>query len=103
MKAIKIDVEKKSVYEVHVFGLESMQKQVGGLLETAMNIDSDCLYVNEEGLFNEQNNWFLFDGAHQPFAGDGLIVGTDNNGCTVAPKITIDEVKSKVRFSVILK
>jgi hypothetical protein len=103
MKAIKIDVSQQAVYEVDVFGLESMQRQVGGLLETAMNIDTDCIYVNEEGLFGNNDKWFNFDGSHQPFAGHGLVVGTDDNGRTIAPKITVDEVKSKVRFLTLVK
>ena len=40
----------------------------------------------------------MYDGAHQPFAGNGLVVGVDLDGETVDCDITVEEVKQHVRF-----
>ena len=102
MKAIFIDAKNKEVKEVEIKGdLQSWYETIGcGMVECALYFDEhDSIMVDEEGLFNDQcNDFFFVKGGHQPFAGNGLVVGTDENGESVSTKISLDEVKSKVKF-----
>ena len=69
-----------------------------GIVEVARaDIGTHTLYVDEEGLFKKDQKFFAIDGARQPYAGRGLIVGYDN-GDDSAATISLDEVKDKVRF-----
>ena len=103
MRAIIIDAVKREVREVEIENtLKSLQEVVGGYIETAhqLNNDSrDAVFVNEEGLLSQPKNFFVYDGAHQPFAGSGIIVGCDDEGETIGCTISLDEVKSKVSFA----
>lgn len=102
MKAILIDAKNREVKEVEITGdLESWYETIGcQMVECALYFDEhDSIMVDEEGLFNSECNEFFFvNGGHQPFAGNGLVVGTDDMGEAVDTKISLDEVKSKVKF-----
>lgn len=52
----------------------------------------DTLFVDENGLYNNVNDvWIVLRGAWQPFAGPGLVLGTDNRGNSIPPKhVTVD-------------
>lgn len=58
----------------------------------------DAIYVDDEGLLCNPQHFFEYKGAHQPFAGNGLIVGTDDDGESVDAKTDIEEVRKNVRF-----
>ena len=103
MKAYKIDSENKSVIEIELDekdSLTGMQAAVGGYIEVALNLDNhDTVFVNEEGLFGEPSMFFTIEGGHQPFAGNGLVVGTDiKEGTTIAVQSSLAEIKAKVKF-----
>jgi hypothetical protein len=102
MKAILIDAEGRGVREVEIDGtLEDTYKVMGvQMIEVATYLpNGDCIYVDEEGLINgEVLGWFEVYGAHQPFAGNGLVVGTDHQGETVGCKSTLDEITKLVSF-----
>lgn len=75
--------------------LDEFQDLVGGNIETAHIIDDNHrIFVNEEGLYESDRHYFLYNGAHQPFAGNGIIVtedGTDH-------KLKVDHVFQNIRF-----
>jgi hypothetical protein len=102
-KIIVIDSANKKVYESTSNGLPDLQKAVGGYIEIAHEIEVkgnlvDTVYVNDEGLFGAQH-FFEFKGAHQPFAGNGVVTGTDlESGETVGVHSSLSDVKSKVKF-----
>lgn len=56
----------------------------------------DVLYVDEEGLWNHADRWFLFKGCHAPLAGRGLIMGTTKSGGDTTPDITLKEARERV-------
>jgi len=86
MRAIKIDSGLMVLAEIDVNSLEDMQKAVGGYIETAHHFpNGDTLFVNDNGVNGDSYSdmFIVVQGAHQPFAGDGLIVGrADENGDT---------------------
>lgn len=102
MKAILIDAKNREVKEVEITGdLQSWYETIGcGMVECALYFDQhDSIMVDEEGLFDQTCNEFFFvNGGHQPFAGNGLVVGTNDMGEAVDTKISLAEVKSKVKF-----
>ncbi len=55
-------------------------------------VGEDSLYVDEEGLLKPCTAFFHIDGHHQPLAGKGLILGSDEEGNTVAAKTALDAV-----------
>ncbi len=102
MRAYKIDVVARQVSEIAIDDasrLKSMQAFVGGYVAQALRLDDDNLiYVNDEGLFEADAAFFAVPGGHQPFAGNGLVVGTDEDGASVSPTIGIEEVRSRIVF-----
>jgi hypothetical protein len=101
MKAIKIDAVKRQVIEVDITSdYNDINKQIGSQIFTIAHSlkKRDTIMVDDEGLFNSENIFFVYNGAHQPFAGNGLIVGCNSNGDTVDCKIDINEVKQNVEF-----
>lgn len=96
---IFIDSEKRRFTETGVRDLEDMLKLVGGLIERAYT--TPCgheIYVNEDGLWGAQ--FFFFpQGAHQPFAGNGFIVGPVNKkGETTDCTMTLEDAQGLIRF-----
>lgn len=100
MKAIKIDVEKQRIYEVDFKDFNDIQKQIGcDCFTTAFDLpNGDVCYVDDEGLFKENLKYFTFQGAHQPFAGNGLIVGTGREGKSKNAVSMLIEVAEKTEF-----
>lgn len=104
MKAILINVNDKTISNVETTEptLQSWYKLIGcDLVAVGVNLDDhDSIMVDDEGLLTltEKSNFFTFEGAHQPFAGNGLIVGVDEEGETIPPNITVAEVFRKVEF-----
>jgi hypothetical protein len=101
-KAFLINTEKCRIEPIEYTGLHGMQALVGGYIETAFQWENgDTLYVDEEGLFRKgELVFFTLDRRQdQPFAGNGLLVGAeDDEGNTAPPKITIEELTAAVGF-----
>lgn len=102
MRAIKIDSKKRTVTEIEIDPqetLQDMQAAVGGCIQVAVEFpNGDVIMVNEEGLVGEQNEFFYHTDGHQPFAGDGIVVGDDGEGETAACKSTLEELKKDIHF-----
>ncbi len=101
MKAILIDSINKEVKEVEIGkGIDEMYKFLQcDCFTIASYLDNeDAIFVDDEGLLKEQDNFFTFEGAHQPFAGNGLIMGCDEMGESEDCKVSYNEVKNKVKF-----
>lgn len=101
MKAILIDSVNREVKEIEIGkGIDEMYKFLQCECFTiASYLDKeDAIFVDDEGLMKEQNAFFTFEGAHQPFAGNGLIMGCDDEGESEDCKISFNEVKEKVKF-----
>lgn len=105
MKAILIDVQNENVRMVEVDDkdvLRSWYKHIGcQMVEVAHYINNhDSIMVDEEGLFtmDENSKFFSVQGGHQPFIGNGLVVGVDMEGVSVDPCISVEKVRSMVKF-----
>ena len=65
-----------------------------------INAEGDGIFVDDEGLFKEQQYFFWHEDYGQPLAGKGLVLGCDAGGESVTPHTTLEEVRKKVRFVV---
>lgn len=104
MRAIWINPALKIIQEVTInpeSELEDLQARVSGYIELAHRFDNqDVLFVNEEGLLHNPQHFFTIPGGHQPFAGNGIIVGTnpmkpEDSGDA---KTDLEELKKSVQF-----
>ena len=101
MKAILIDAKNREVKEIEIGkGIDEMYKFLECQYFTiASYLDKgDAIFVDDEGLMNGTDIFFTYEGAHQPFAGNGLIMGSNRNGESIDCKIDFNEVKNKVEF-----
>jgi hypothetical protein len=65
--------------------------------------NGDCAYVDDEGLFVENQGFFKIEGYPQPVAGKALVLGTDEEGGSVSPILSFDEIWHKVLFGVLIQ
>lgn len=103
MRAIRIDAENRSLSYIDVDTLESKQAVVGGLLAGTGYFDNnDFMMVDDEGLLKNPMYFFVCDGFHQPFAGNGLVVGTSevegSEGEDIDCVTTIEELSKQIVF-----
>tara|TARA_R100000541_G_scaffold57924_1_gene68451 strand:+ start:276 stop:632 length:357 start_codon:yes stop_codon:yes gene_type:complete len=60
--------------------------------------DSDEIYVDDEGLYKDDQRFFTFKGYHEPLAGRGLVLGANAEGDTTSPKITMEKLTELISF-----
>jgi hypothetical protein len=101
MRAVIINSKDRTITETDIDGsLQILQQIVGGLIEPVSQglDDNHHCYVNEEGLLDNPQSFFMFRNGHQPLAGNGVILSsTDDDGeapCT----LSLDWVKERVTF-----
>lgn len=105
MKAILIDPETKTVQQIEYDGdYNSIYKLIGCDTFTVVQLDDgNALFLDDEGLLNDTEFFFRWDGANnpdcQPFAGKGLILGTDEEGDSIATTMDVDDVRRRVTFA----
>lgn len=100
VRALFIDSKKREVRTGYVDGLDGMQKAVCGYIERAYTLENgDDVFVNEEGLLGIPEDFFYIEGAHQPFAGNAVIVGaSDEEGDCTDARTQTPELKAQVTF-----
>jgi hypothetical protein len=119
MRAIKIDVARRELVEIEIPGpdrdqaqLTALQKVVGGYIELAVSFpNGDVIFVDEEGQLKHKQpapGWFTVNRQppwHSrigdplgPFAGHGVVTGSDADGNTVAAKISLQDLADLVGF-----
>jgi hypothetical protein len=105
MRVIKIDSVNRTISEIELNNedenkLKGLQSIVEGLIEVAHELpNGDTLFVNEEGLMYSPMHFFEIKGAHQPFAGNGVIAGYDfESGDSTDAESSLSQVRSIVSF-----
>lgn len=103
-----IDATARTVTAVEFDGLEGLQKMIGGWIEAAYGwANQDTLFVDEEGLLKRHEHffWLLPERPDQPFAGNGVLVGREDDDETVStrvvnhpPTMTLDELRVRITF-----
>jgi hypothetical protein len=111
VKAFLIDPIAKTITEVvHNRGnsgrdaLHDIYMHIGCTCVDAVRMDDgDTIYVDDEGLLKQPNPnsfWALPElyAEQACWTGKGLVLGSDGQGDTIEPKVTLDELKRMVRF-----
>ena len=102
MKAILIDVHTQSVTEVdHDNTLDNIYDLLNCRTFDVVRIDEvDSIYIDDEGLFVDDQLFFEYGGDAQSvrLAGNGLILGVDDEGNSISPRTTVEEVEGRVGF-----
>jgi len=101
MRAIIINAEQRTVSETEIDGkLHGLQEIVGGLITPVYDgLDSKHhAYVNDEGLLNNPQHFFMLKDGHQPLAGNGVILSTTRDSDEAPCTLPLDWVKERVTF-----
>ncbi len=60
--------------------------------------DRDAIFVDDEGLFKDDQRFFMYKEYHEPLAGRGLVLGANAEGDTTSPKITLEKLTKLISF-----
>jgi hypothetical protein len=101
MKAFLIDPFTQTINEVDYNG---DYKSIYSLISSsAINVDTftcvnlneqeDTIFVDDEGLLKDLNSQRFFTVNGHVLAGKGLVLGTNEEGESVSPKITIEQLR----------
>lgn len=58
----------------------------------------NCIFVDDEGLYREGQEFFTLIGYPQPIAGRGLVVGIDREGDTISTSMPLPFMQAAVKF-----
>ena len=102
MKAILIDPAAGTITEVEYGGdfREIYTLVDADTFDVArINAKGDVVYVDDEGLINgKPQDFFLIQGYPNPLAGKGLLLGSDAEGESKSPSVTLGWVKENTAF-----
>ena len=103
IKVISIDPIKQTIEEVEIKAdsLSALYQHIGcRTIDFVCRMPTrDALIVDDEALLSEpQPPAFKFGYFQQPIHGIALVVGSTNQGRTIAPKLTIQQVRNLVKF-----
>lgn len=109
MKAILIDPREMDVKEIDVplegGNYKALAQAIGCDLITVATYlpNGDCVFVDDEGLLFSPEHFFSIDGFPQPLAGCGLVMGSNDEGDSIAPTSTVEEITNAVLWPSITK
>lgn len=98
MKAYLIDPFEKSINEVEYSGdYKDIYKLIHADLFDVVYIDDGIgVFVDDEGLFKD--NQAFFQVGYAMLAGYGLVLGTDDEGESISPNISLKDLAKKIKF-----
>ena len=101
MKAFLIDPQAQTITEVEYSGdYTEIYKHIGADMFDVVRINrnGDCIFVDDEGLLKEPEHFFAHTNYPNPLAGRGLVLGTDDEGDSAPPKVTLEKLREDVVF-----
>jgi hypothetical protein len=100
MKAYLIDPYKHTVTKVDYSGhYEDIYKLLDCDTFDCVGFNGfDTVYIDDEGLYKDDKEFFCIDGYPQPLCGKALVLGTNRHGDSIAPKIGLTKLRSMVTF-----
>lgn len=111
MRALLIDPAGVSIVEIDIpqtdhdiaTQLNALRTLVGGHLEIGYRFPNggDAVLIDEEGKLKEPRFFFWIRGCAEPFAGRGLVVGSEDANGDITPAISsVEGLRRNVRFSI---
>ncbi len=98
LRAILIDPLLRVISEVNVDNdLQSFYDILNIRTLAMVNIDNtNSLYIDDEGLLNNDNSLFEIASYPQPLAGRALVVAHNEEGETIETTLNIDQIRAMV-------
>lgn len=99
MKAYLIDPQEREIRQVDYDGdYKSIYRllDIDTFTAVELNDKRDVVYVDDEGLLKDPVYFFTVEGYGQPLAGKGLVLGTDGEGETVEPTLSLETLTQMV-------
>lgn len=99
MKAYLIDPVSNQITEVAYSGdFRQIYEHIKAETFDVVTLHSgDALFVDDEGLC-KPNSFFKARGIMQPLAGRALVLGTDEEGGSVEPTMSIEQLRQEIMF-----
>lgn len=101
-KAILIDSTNNEIREVEIGDdYREISKTIGCDLFTVVHIGGiNDVYVDDEGLLTltRDSRFFHLKPYPEPLAGNGLILGCNDEGESISTDLSIEDVRSRVTF-----
>lgn len=60
--------------------------------------NGDAAFVDDEGLYVEDQQFWIHRNYPTPLAGKSLLLGTDDEGESIAPQTSFDNLKDDIKF-----
>lgn len=60
--------------------------------------NQDVAFVDDEGLYVEDQKFWIHKNYPTPLAGKALVLGTDDEGDSISPATSIDQLKDDIKF-----
>ena len=101
MQAILIDPFAQEIVQVDYSGdWKDIKKFLQCDLFTTVYMPdtTDSIFVDDEGLYVENQRYFKFAGYPQPLAGMGLVLGCNTEGDSVSCESTLEQIKAQVEW-----
>ena len=108
MKAFLINSETKTIEQIDYSGdYKDIYKLCDFEIFTVITLTgkNDSVFVDDEGLFKEKQTFFYVtheDGNLSNYvmlAGNGLVLGCNDDGDSVEPIMTLDELRSRIHWA----
>ena len=100
MKSFKINSAERKIEVVEINSWEDIAPQIGNGCTTfaaPVTLDNeDTIYVDDEGLFNSFEGGFKMEGWSYPIVGNGIVQGTDEEGESIEPLTTKEELEKMI-------
>jgi hypothetical protein len=101
VEAYFIDAANKTVTRIEYDGnWRNISKTIGCDRFTVVNVNEhgDGIFLDDEGHYEDDQNYFWFDGYPTMLAGNGLVLGTDKDGDSIEPCQSIEWFNERIRF-----
>jgi len=60
--------------------------------------NQDAAFVDDEGLYVEDQKFWIHKNYPTPLAGKALVLGTDDEGDSISPATSIEQLKDDIKF-----
>ena len=100
-KAYHIDSVNRKITEVIINNYTDIYPLLGDGVDIfdAVTVEKhDIIFVDDCGLMRSPEHFFLYSSYGHLLAGNGVVMGSSPDGESIDPKMTIDELKQRVKF-----
>lgn len=102
MKTILIDPFERKVAALELIGegLDPIYAAIHADCFSIVALDDkgDALFIDDDGLFRERQEFFAIGNYPHPLAGRSVLLGTDDEGNTTPPRAGLEQVQRAVRW-----